>query len=282
MISANTVRVSEARPEPLADSLVASGVLLETLVCDLHWSMLHVGALGQLAGACLRAQGAWTLRPWRHLLNDNSSAALLTLRYAPELGLSSALTKGLVGLQNSLSRLRAETLPWTCSNRRAGGHADLARIAEGWRHLARQGVDLLQALDRESAQLNEIYREDARTLALFLRETASGDIRRVDASGEINLPFLKQRRRTVRRPVGLSSRMRIEGQVHIARVLDLSTSGVGVSCRALLDIGARAELAIGDRHFAATIVRADQPNYGLRLTQNLRPDDPLFAMLSER
>ena len=272
----------EALPEPSASNLVANGVMLETLVCDLHWSMLHVGALGQLAGACLRAHGAWTLRPWRHLLNDNSSAALLTLRYAPELGLSCGLTKGLVTLQKSLSKLQAETLPWTCVNRRvnASGHAELARIAEGWRHLARQGVDVLQALEREGAQLNDIYREDARTLALFLRETATGDIRRVDASGEINLPFLRQRRRTVRRPVGLAARIRVDGRIHIARVLDLSTSGMGVSCPVVLNVDDHTELAIGDRRFSATIVRADPPNYGLRLTQNLRPDDPLFAMLS--
>ena len=64
--------------------------LLETVVCDLSWSLMQVATLTTLVNACARRDEPWTLFMWRHLLLDESASMKLALRYWAELGVSQA------------------------------------------------------------------------------------------------------------------------------------------------------------------------------------------------
>lgn len=261
---------------------IDGNVLFEALICDLHWTMLHVGTLAQLATACSHATQAWTLRPWRHLTHESAAIVHLALRYHPQLGLSSKVAEDIAAFVRSLSDLKkltrslmVDTQAYSATQRQA-----LTHLAGKWKELCRSGSLVLQSLEMPvAATLVQVYAQDGRMLAGFLREAASGDTQRVSPWGEITLPVLKQRRRTARASVERACRLILADLDVTASILDLSIDGVGIACKHRLAIGQALQIDVGsDRRLHATVVRCDGPNYGLRLTTALRRDDPLFGL----
>ena len=270
---------ADADVAPSSGAGIDGGVLFESLVCDLHWSMLHVGALALATTACARMRGVRTLRPWRHFLHANASAAILTLRYAPEIGLGAALASRLTAFEEALAALQARTLPLAGSRSASAAQTPgLASIASGWRDQAHHGAEHLQALDADvRSRLSVLYVDDSRMLAAFLRDASRGDLQRVSADGEITLPTLKQRRRNVRAAVDQACRIWIDGEAHPASIANLSAEGLGITCRCALQPGQAVEIEIGLRSLAARVAWMDGANFGLKLTSPLRRDDPLMS-----
>ena len=268
----------DARSTSNGKSPASDSHLAEALLCDLHWTMLHVGALAQLTKAFGCSRGDWTLRPWRHLLHDSSATTFLALRFAPQFGMSAALTTRLTNFYRRLSKLQADMLPVMGDYAPGPGDETIASFVTRWRELTSEGERLLLAFESEDLRgFSPLYAEDRRMLIVFLRESGVSAESRVDSAGEITLPALKQRRRTVRAQVDHACRIVVDGADHAARFTDLSVDGVGVVCRHRFWAGQPLELVIGARRLAATVVWAEGERSGLRLTTPLRRTDPLFA-----
>ncbi|MDB5649173.1 MAG: type pilus assembly PilZ [Hyphomicrobiales bacterium] len=282
-IAFDTDKSLDMQAAPASESSsVDGGLLFEALVCDLHWTMLHIGTLAGLSTACVETKATWTLRPWRHLTHDSAAIVHLALRYHPQLGLSSTLAQEITAFEGTLSGLKTLTRPlmaekqtYTASQRLA-----LAPIATKWRELCRGGAHVLQSLQSPvTQQLFIAYALDGRMLTDFLREAAAGHTQRVSPWGEITLPTLKQRRRTARAVVERACRLILpDGDVR-ASLLDVSGDGVGISCKKQLTNGQMIDIDVGaNRLLQAKVVRCDGETYGLRLTTPLRRDDPLFGI----
>lgn len=257
-------------------------VFFEALVCDLNWTMLHVGVIAELSTACSRAHGEWTLRPWRHLAHDSAPIVHLALRYHPQLGLSADVAAQIRAFHDDLSEAKVQSRPLlgdVQSYSAAQLHA-LASLAARWRDLSKRGVVILQAIEGDVSQrLEYVYADDSRMLIQFLREAAAGDAHRVNCWGEIALPCLKQRRRTPRKSVERHCRIYFGDRQFDALLLDVSTEGVGISCTQKLVEGQTLDVDPGDeRRLRATVVRCDGVRFGLRLANAIRRDDQLFGI----
>ena len=264
-----------------SDRNIDGDFLLETLVCDLHWSVLHIGAIATLVNACLRTDAKWTLRPWRHILHDNQKIVQLALRYSADIGMSGAVGGEISKLYMELANVKTLTAPLTKS---LSGYSlterqHLSQVAAKWRLLCQNAAHILSRLEPDvKRRLVGPYADDSRTLVRFLSEAASGDTKCVSRWGEITLPTLGQRRhaprREIRRPCSLISADR-----KVAAILDdVSRNGVGVICTHPLVEGQAISIELDDgRVLKGAVVRQRGERVGLTLEAPLAGDDPLFA-----
>lgn len=254
--------------------------LLETIIYDLLWNVLHIGILATALTACVRNPAQRTLRPWRHLLHDNSKIMRLALRYGPQIGLTeelSARTSKLYGDMAAgkprLARLLENTGSYSESERR-----QLTGAGETWRGFAREAKLILAEFNSGPiAHVGGLLVEDAQTLCRFLDEASAGGAKRIDEDGELMLPTLKQMRR--------SPRLKIDGRCTIlaadksvtAELKDIAPSGLGIICRHPLPENQSLTVVMDDgRRLAAKIVNRSADRVGLLFESQLRRDDPLF------
>lgn len=100
---------------------IDADIVFETIVSGLHWSVLHIGTIANLANACLQRQADWTLWPSRHLVRENSKMMQAPSRYRADIGLSAAIGDDLAALSARLTDVKAQTTGIAtafCSRRR--------------------------------------------------------------------------------------------------------------------------------------------------------------------
>ena len=207
----------------------AADHLLETVICDLHWTALQAGSIAMVVEACSKTDAGWTLKAWRRGLGDDCEVMRLALRLQDDMGLNKAIAAQIAGLYDSVSDAKASIVDLAkiaVPERRA-----LAQAAERWRSLCRRAVEVLKAANGEvSRRLPALYAEDSRALAAFLEEAARGDTRRVSAFGELCPPALRQRRRTPRILSHVSCRLILPRGQAWAEIEDASRNALGLMC----------------------------------------------------
>lgn len=270
-----TTRPSVGMPE------IDGQLLLETLVSDLHWSALHIGAIACLMTACSRTEPEWTLRPWRHVLRDNGHVMQLGLRYCRDIGLSNAVESKIDKLYSDLAEAQqlSKVIIESTASYRGSQRPLLAQLTERWRHLSQSAIDALSSVESETRQrLDVLYSENARILATFLREAVDGRIHRISPWGEISLPPLPQRRRTPRLALRQQITLTVAGRTVHAALHDVSRNGLGISCNHPLREREVVLVELKDRRcLKAVVVWRNDDRFGLRLEVPLPGNDPLFA-----
>lgn len=257
-----------------------SDYMLETIVCDLHLSSLHIATLAMLAAAYLRDEPDWTLRPWRNILIDDGAIMQLALKCFADVKLGDEFASRISRLYAGLSAAKAATEPLARIAKRYSSE-DRARLAEAaarWKRLRAQSIDVLRDLGPVIAgRLNERFAKDGATLIAFLTEAAGGATSRVSSKGEIRLPQLLQRRRGARAPVGGSCRLIVADRTVEARLVDVSREGIGLVCRHATSVGQALAIEFDDgRRLKATVARRTGDRIGLKLAAPLSGLDPLF------
>ena len=255
--------------------------LFESLVCDLHWSALHLGALASLIHAYSRSEPNWTLRAWRHLLNDNAQSVLLALRYHEQMGISAGVAAKIISVYQRLSELKRQVTPLAGTAKIATReHQALAhRLSQFARPLCADMVDAFMALDSDiSRRLVKTYAADSKLLLPLLKRAASGSSEGVSPHGEISLPKLNQRRRTPRTAANQTCRVFLADSAASAVIQDVSREGLGLTCALppALDQDVTIQLADG-RELAGIIVRQNGEQIGISLSRPLPSTDPLFG-----
>jgi len=276
----DTAPILARGPTTSGGSSLNADYLFETIVCDLHWSALHVGALSMLLRAWLRATPDWTLRPWRHVLLDDSGIMQLALRYCSEVGIAAEEGRMLTKLYADLAVAKASTAPITKAVKAYSPQerAWLAQSAKRWTPICLDSLRALQALAPEvRRRLPANYNEDGRRLIAFLSRAAEGDTREVSADGEIALPTLSQRRRSPRLEFHRSCRLVLVDSVVSAEIEDISRDGFGVRCTHALSVGQAVTIELDDgRRLASAVARLAGERVGLQLVTPLMDTDPLF------
>ena len=256
-------------------------MLAATLVNDVHWSLMHIGALTIVIGAAAARQTPGVLKPWRHLVNSDDAAIMLALRYGQQLGLSQASVKSLSSLLDQFAqekRRLAARLP-TGGVKEPEGAANLASFAQAWRALANVARGALSAIRGLTATLEEPeYAADATLIDAFLLEAAKGELKRYYAAAGFELPQLQQRRSSPRVRQSRPCKIMLAGRAHEGSLIDLSREGLGLSTTAVAPIGARLEILLaGGRKLEGVVVRASRGQLGVRLDRALSPEDPLWS-----
>jgi hypothetical protein len=256
------------------------GFLLETVIYDLLWNVLHIATLATSLTACARNPTPETLRPWRHLLHDNSKIMQLALRYGPEIGLTKELaarTSRLYGKvaeeKPRLARFLGHNGPYSEPERR-----QLAGASETWRGFAREAKAILADFNAGPiARAGGLLAEDAQTLCQFLDEASAGSVKRISANGEIVLPNLKQMRRSPRLRLAGSCTILVTGKSIAAELKDIAQSGLGIICRQPLPENQSLTVVMNDgRQLKAKVVNRQGDRVGLLFESQLSSDDPLF------
>ena len=254
--------------------------LLEIIIYDLLWSALHVGTLAISLNVCARGIGHASLRPWRHLLHDNSRIMQLALRYGPEIGLSGELSADTSKLYGAIAaeKLRLGPLLENVDAFSGRGRSGLVDASATWRHLAGEMKSVLAEFARAAiAGLGGVLAEDAKILDEFLHEARAGDTARLKADGEIALPVLKQMRRSPRVKVEGPCTLLVGHKSIAAELKDAGLNGLGIVCRQPLAENQRITVVLEDgRKLAAKVANRNGDRVGLLLEAKLHRDDPLF------
>jgi hypothetical protein len=252
--------------------------LLEVIVYDLLWSAMHVGTLATLLTAFTRGNANCTLKTWHHLLSDNSQAMQLGLRYSPEIGLTQELSANTSKLYREISaaKLRLESLMKASSA--GSSERQLKAACAAWARLAAETKSILAVFEATVLRVfDKTLLDDARTLLQFLDEAIVGNVKRVNAYGEITFPILKQMRH--------EPRLEIDGQCTIsfgtkslqAALKDISASGLGVLCdQRLPDNQVVTVLLEGGRQLKAEVANQSGKRLGLLFRRKLDRDDLLL------
>jgi len=260
---------------------VPTNFLWESIIADLHWSVLHIAALSILSNTLFHRKAAWTLRPWRHLLSDNSKIMLLALRYGADIGMADDIEHRLSKFYDDLSVAKTSTIPLV---RSLTSYTNVemqlvSQCASRWRRMSQDALQIVRDLESDvKKRLPVQYHEDSRTLSLFLKEAVGGESARVGLSGEILLPVLCQRRLTPRAAVQRSCRLILGSGSVAAKLVDISSRGLGVICKHPFMQGEKLSVELdNDRVLRASVVRRDGDHVGLLLETPLGSVDPLFA-----
>jgi hypothetical protein len=260
---------------------VAKPMLFESVICDLHWSSLHVATISCLMNTCARAEVSWTLRPWRNLLQDNAQIIHLGLRYFPDFNVAPEAIQAIGAFYVRLSELKAAShaLISDAGPYRGTQRHELSNQTEQWRELSRLAIAALKLIDPDSRQrLNLLYVENGRILVQFLQEAVDGSTRRVNAWGEIKLPELAQRRQAPRLESRQNCRVIVDGRAVPAQLQDISRQGLGVQCNHEFKDNQILIVEFQDgRRLKGSVVWRKDNRFGLQLNQSLEASDPLLT-----
>ena len=278
-LAASASRAVKRDEKPARGAAIDIRFLLETLTCDLSWSLMQAAALSVLTQACARSDSSWTLWTWRHQLADEGASMKLALRYGGELGLSGEVTAKIIAFYDDLAKQKLRIAPLTqarvysASERRA-----LAEAAPEFARLAtRAGATVVGIEPIVTRLLGSPYTDDLRTIAAFLREAATGSGARVDAHGRLTMPELSQRRRTPRARISIACRLEAGGLSAPATMEDISRGGAGVRCRQAFAAEQRLTVVFADgRQLEAVVRRQEGDRHGLSFMSQIDSNDPLF------
>ena len=254
--------------------------LLESLVCDVHWTALHAATISYLVQASCSRGMDLRLGAWRHLLQDNTRISQLGLRYSHDLAIDFQ-TRTQIG--SFLEHVSAAMVATHGVLKKSGTHHALTRrelqpLQAPWSAASTMAGVALAALDQATrGRLTGEYAENCRIIIAFLREAATGDGSRLNEWGELSLPALAQRRLHPRTLLDRACRLIIGGQTIPAILHDASRNGFGVTCREPLAQRTSIIIELEDgRRLQAKVARTQGSVTGIHLTTPLSLSDPLF------
>jgi len=278
-----TRSIPEAMPAVAAPSLANHELLFESIICDLHWTCLHVGAVASLLSAFSETDAGWTLRSWRRVMLDDTSTMRLALRYCSDMALPPAVEEALRDLYAGFAKLKSVLAPIIDRPERYNSRQRQAivELAPTARLLAHAAVAALNSVDAESQKrLSSYYAENSKILAAFLRAAGMGRSSCVNGHGEITLPQLAQRRRAPRLTLKHPCRVVFADQAIPAILEDVSRTGLGITCERTLPRGQCVVVEVGNRQIRAAVVWQTGKRIGLQLVASLSTDDPIFSLLA--
>jgi len=258
----------------------SSNIMLESLVCDVHWTCFHAATICYLIHAALSIGQDLRLGAWRHLFYDNTKISQLGLRYCSEMDIPIPAQKALEDFLAAQSKALAAT------SKAISGvqiHASLSRaqlspLRAPWIDAAQHALRALQQLDSAThSRIPKEYNENERVLSAFLREAIAGQAHRMNEWSEITLPTLAQRRLEPRATTGQACQILTNGGPISALLVNVSRHGLGMSCERPFQTGQQLTIALMDgRTLEGTVVRSHGRSFGLRLNHALSASDPLF------
>jgi len=261
-----------------AAAAASATFLLETVVCDVHWTALQIGTLAMLL-ARARTGEKNGLQSGRHLIHDDSKTMLLALRYAKEIGLGADIVARLNKTYRDVGDAKQKLAPVLEASRSGRATQGLVQgHSEAWRRIAGEAAATIMQLQQATgSRLSAPYAADSGALRQFLEKAARGSTEAIDAAGVITTPKLQQRRQAPRLAISRTCTLMLPTGPVPARLEDVSLRGLGVVCDAPLTDRQKVTVVLEDgRQLEAVVARRRGPNIGLQLLSSLSTTDPLL------
>jgi hypothetical protein len=266
--------VRPAQPAPSANA----NFLLETVVCDVHWTAMQIGTITMLLSRARSGENN-RLQSGRHLVHDDSKTMLLALRYAQQIGLDADIVAKLTNIYRRVGEAKVSLALLTEAARQGRARQiPLQAPCEAWRRIAGEAAITLTQLQRETgSRLGPQYAADAAALRQLLEQAAKGDTEAVDRTGAVATPKLQQRRQAPRLNVSSPCKLLLPDGPVSARLVDVAPRGFRVACDAPLADRQKVTVVLEDgRNLEAIVVRRQGAHVGLQLARPLPATDPLF------
>lgn len=273
----------EATPGSVSDNVAShpqATLLFESIVSDVQWSAFNIATLTCLLNANLQQNAQWTLRPWRHLLHDNTHIMQLGLRFGNQIGISELVVANIDKMYAVFSDAKRSLSPIANGTECYDNHRQQLRsIANDWTILSQAAVELLISLEHETThRLSELHNCNAQLIKSFLREAVAGSTGRVNSWGEITLPELTQRRRAPRVATMQKCRIVSQGTATSATLRDISIRGVGLACDR--KFSEKQQIVVefaNERRLKAVVIWQKDDRIGAELIEPLSISDPLLV-----
>ncbi|MCB1505421.1 MAG: PilZ domain-containing protein [Hyphomicrobiaceae bacterium] len=151
-------------------------------------------------------------------------------------------------------------------------------LSAQWRQTARRARYVMLALAGDVSHVLPVgYAANTRTLDNILSEVMAGHAPCTSSSGKIVLPDLAERRRSPRKTLLQTVRVRTDGAQYSAFARDISFGGIGLTRMPALLPGTPVvvELECG-RSFSGFVAWSRGRDMGIRFLDTLSPTDPLI------
>jgi len=207
--------------------------LFEVIVYDLHWTAMQIGTITCLFSACAKAAGQWSLHSSHHMLEDDTRAGLLGLKYSAEIGMpdesSKAIERTYLELRNA--KAASKNIVESKALRGANQERALLKLAAQWRDVSHTTLYALRAIEPVAKKrMSDLHSKNCQVLTRFLEEAGSGSTERVGPLGEITLPRLAEWRRAPRVVKSETCTLLVQGTAVPATLRDVSRYGLGIEC----------------------------------------------------
>ena len=272
-----------ARSDVAGSSTVEGNALFEALVCEFHWTALQIGGVVCLMNAALHKDRHWVLRACPNIMPVEALVVSVALKNWHDLGIPANLARAISRIYMNLADARRLTTPVVEATTTFGGAKispnKLQQLAELWRKLAEDSLDVVQELEPETRwRLTGHYSENAMVLAKFLKGVGTGIQSHVDALGNVSLPVLPQRRREPRFSLLQPCTIHVRNQVLSGFARDVSQNGLGISCKGELRLKEPVVVELrGGRRLKGRIVWNKNGQQGIQFDTPLSYEDPLIS-----
>ena len=251
--------------------------LLEAIVCETQTQALHAVVVASGINALRLKKPVKSPQSLKNFLPRDTAVVAELLRAHDEAGLTARAAVHLRDMFAALAAARAEAERFFADGGRESEHA--AALSGQWSHLCDQVADGVKTLAAETAgRLPDYYASNFATLAKLLASIAGGAQPCVDATGDIALPDLPQRRRSSRRSLLQQVTLRYRGKNAPVIAKDISATGLGLDRVPELKLEELVQIEMtGGRRLMGMVVWIKGATAGIRLGKPLPPNDPLLG-----
>lgn len=272
------------QPRPIRQSR-SNTSLFEALVCETH----HAAAMSAMVATHINSR-AIANQPLdravidRHLPHEPAVLLSLTrrslLEIEPMVETRDVIDAFFAALRILRSRLEASF--FDAAEIGAGrAHVMHMRVLKQAASLAcHDALRAVRALELETpGRLPSLYCDHAEALSKLLLDAELGGVPCLDATGDLALPELPQRRHSTRRTLGQNCRLLYRRAIVSAFAKDISEGGVGLLRVPFLtnDDAVMVELSSG-RQFSGLVAWTRGEAAGIRFDQPLAGSDPILAI----
>lgn len=256
--------------------------MLEALVCEVHSAALLTATIASAINAFKResaARGEAQLKPYvpgepaivsvlrnGMLETDlNEDTIRLVTQFFDDLAPARIAIDRYFAEANHIGEDRAATL-------------HLLSLSNVWRRACQDALLAVRQLHSDLQQLPAQYTSNSKLLNNLLQDVIMGGTPCIDATGEISLPELPQRRQSARRTVCQTCQLTYNNVTSQAFVRDVSPGGFGLERVPQLvpKTVVQIELPSG-RRFTGVVAWCSGSSAGVRFTRPLLPNDPLLV-----
>jgi hypothetical protein len=159
--------------------------------------------------------------------------------------------------------------------REHGGSIDVVALADAWRQLVRDALELVGEADALGCLPGGCVSRIA-ILRATLEAAADGGTPCIREDGCVEIPGIIERRRHERLEVSWAGWLRTAGALLPITVVDVSRGGAGLSCEGQAHIGEEVVLLANGRQLAGCIAWTAPGRVGVQFDAALAPDDDVM------
>lgn len=250
--------------------------LLEAIVCETQTQAIHAVVVASGLNALRFKRPIKNIQAIKNFVPRETTVVSELLRSHEEAGLGA---RAAVQLRDMFAAVAAARIGAERFFAAGGPESERAVMAQQWSGVCDQVAEGLKGLAAETAgRLPDYYADNSATLAKMLSSVAGGAQPCIDASGDVVLPDLPQRRRAARRSLLQQVTLRHRGKNTPVIAKDISATGLGLDRVPELKLEELVQIEMtGGRRLMGMVVWIKGVTAGIRLGKPLPPNDPLLG-----